>query len=516
MRESVSEKHLWNTKALVLLFTVLGVLAPACSRTGSALEQTTTPSGPVDTPSSSSAEPQPNSPSPPASSPAVTPVPLDVNDISFLWPVPQTKADVDALISLNDDAADGKLFSADLLGKLMEEAKTVSVGSGPKIQLPDEVQFKQTKTWKVAGIRVNPSALGTNPIALARGGAIPSFRLIVQPITQNGNAFQIHDFTAHIVFLQTLPHPDDTKPFQPDKDAFDAIIKDLREIKAFLQAAGVNTTGQELGVHPGFRFSDKVNEVPGFTDRIRSLLKTHANSKRLGVISFMGVPGKNEPWIFFKIAINNGALVRVPISGNFGVEPKAQPAAQMLSFASNRNGDVVPAPIPSASALGSGFGVGTALLFRQDVISHLDDSLFPNAPDLPGKLKLRHVADFVANSGLRNTGNTDCVSCHTESTRRNNIPGLTAPEEIAFKHPEGISKVAAAVLPKDKWNVRAFGWGFNFFTNTGFKPTVTQRAANEAAESADLINKGFSAFTPTVPQPVAMSDHSKGEQGLFQ
>src|SRR5262249_41199075 len=46
-----------------------------------------------------------------------TPAPLDVNDISFLWPVPQTKADVDALISLDDQAADGKLFSDELLNK---------------------------------------------------------------------------------------------------------------------------------------------------------------------------------------------------------------------------------------------------------------------------------------------------------------------------------------------------------------------------------------------------------------
>jgi hypothetical protein len=39
------------------------------------------------------------------------PSPLDVNDISFLWPVPQNKADVDALISLDEQAADGKKSS---------------------------------------------------------------------------------------------------------------------------------------------------------------------------------------------------------------------------------------------------------------------------------------------------------------------------------------------------------------------------------------------------------------------
>jgi hypothetical protein len=416
--------------------------------------------------------------------------------------VPQTKADVDALISLNDQAADGKIFPDELFGKLIDEAKTLGVGNS-RISFPNEAEFRKPITWKVAGIRVNPSALGTHPLALMHGGIIPSIRLIVQPITINGDKFQIHDFTAHVVFLQTFPHPDKSKPFQPDNDAFDAIVKDLREIKAFLEQAGVTTANRELNIHPGFRFTDKSNEVPGFTDRLRALLKTHLSSKRLGVISFMGIPGKNEPWTFFKVTVENGNLTREQVSGHFVLtDPnQTQPMSQMLSNVSG-NMKADPAPVPDANVPRQGFGVGTALLFRPDIASHLDDDLFPTATNEARGLKLRHVADFIANPALRNTGNTDCVSCHTETTRRNTIAGLIAPEGIAFKHPVGISKVAASVLPKDKWNVRAFGWGFNFFVDKGFKPTITQRAANEAAQSADLMNKG--PLVPPVPQPVAL------------
>jgi hypothetical protein len=436
-----------------------------------------------------------NSPTP---VPTPTPPPLDVNDISFLWPVPQTKAEVASLISLNDDANDGKILPEELLGKLMDEAKTVKVGDS-QIKLPNEADFKKPITWKVAGIRVNPTALGTNPNALLRGGIIPSIRLIVQPVTVNGDKFEIHDFTAHVVFLQTLPRPDKTKPFQPDNDAFAAVIKDLRGIKALLEQNGVTTANRELNVHPGFRFNGQVNEVPGFTDKIRALLKTHLSSKRLGVISFMGIPGHNEPWIFFKVTVENGNLAREPVSGNFS-SPQ-QPMSQRLSFLSNKN--VEPAPVPDPAVVFKGFGIGTALLFAPDVAAHLDDDLFPAASDaLTRQLKVRHVADFIANPSFRNTGNTDCVSCHTETTRRNTIPGLAAPEGIAFKHPAGISKVAMSLLPKDKWNLRDFGWGFNFFIDKGFKATITQRAANEAAESADVINKGSMALP--VPQPVAL------------
>ena len=434
-------------------------------------------------------------------SPTPTPTPLDVNDISILWPVPQTKADVDALISLNDEAADGKIMSEELLGKLMDEAKGVSVGD-TQISLPDEDQFRKPVTWKVAGIRVNPSALGSNPLALMQGGVIPSVRLIVQPVTVTGDKVEVHDFTAHVVFTQTLPRPDKTKPFQPNNDAFNALISDFRELKAFLQQAGVTTTGQALNVHPGFRFNGKSNEVPGFTDKIRSILKKHLSSSRLAVISFMGIPGHFEPWIFFKVTVDNGNLAREPVSGHFDPSQK-QPMAQLLRNVGDMSAE--PAPVPDATAVRQGFGVGTSLLFPSTVASHLDDSILPAAMDPATKqLKLRHVADFIANPFLRNTANTDCVSCHTETTRRKNIGGLTAPEGIAFKQPAGISKVADAMLPKDTWNVRNFGWGFNFFAKKTFKPTITQRAANEAAESADLINKGMSALP--VPQPVAQAD----------
>jgi hypothetical protein len=511
-----SMSRLRNSSALIILsIASLAMPAPAAE------EPSATPPA-SSTLSMSPTRDQAKAPPVPESTPTVSPdsvarprltaIPLplpppvlDINDVSFLWPVPQTKADVDALISLNDAGADGKIFPDILLGKLIDEAKTVGVGND-KINFPNEAEFKNPATWKVVGIRVNPSALGSNVAALTRGGIIPSIRLIVQPVTVSGNNFQIHDVTAHVVFLQTLPRPDKTKPFQPDNAAFGAVVRDIRDIKAFLEKAGVRTKGRELDVHPGFRLAanrkDR-NPVPGFTDKLRGLLKTHLSSKRLGVISFMGIEGGFEPWIFFKVTVENGNLVREPISGNFSSSTNQAPIlSQMISFRSGAKVD--PAPVKDVNAMTQGFGISTSLLFPVNINSHLDDILFPGAPSEPAKsFKVRHVADFIANPFFRNTGNTDCVSCHTETTRRNTL-GLTATPGIAFKQPAGISKVATVVLPKDKWNLRDFGWGLNFFENRTFKATITQRAANEAAESADLINNG--SLTLPVSQPVAQVD----------
>jgi hypothetical protein len=84
--------------------------------------------------------------------------PLAVNDISILWPVPKTKADADAVISLADTASDGQIMPTAIFKTLIETAKTVNV-DGVAIQFPDG-SFEDPKTWKVAGIRVNPTALG--------------------------------------------------------------------------------------------------------------------------------------------------------------------------------------------------------------------------------------------------------------------------------------------------------------------------------------------------------------------
>src|SRR5882757_6438845 len=141
--------------------------------------------------------------------------PLDVNDISFLWPVPKTKADADELISLADAASDGPIMPPAIFNALIETAKTVNV-DGVAIRFPDG-SFEDPKTWKVAGIRVNPTALGTNPKALGLA-EIPGIRLIVQPVTLNGGVATVHDFAMHVVFNYIQPGMP-PKQAVPDKAA---------------------------------------------------------------------------------------------------------------------------------------------------------------------------------------------------------------------------------------------------------------------------------------------------------
>lgn len=414
---------------------------------------------------------------------------FDINDTSFLWPVPKTKADVDALISLDDLAADGKILPDGVFSNLMNTAKTVGVGNS-QISFPAGIS-EQSHCWKVVGIRINPSAFGPDPAVIQQTGVVPGIRLIVQPVTMTGEVVVVHDFTAHLAFNYVT---NNAMPFSPDKVAFGAIVSDLTSIKAFLAQAHVFTTNQELNVHPGF-----AHNVPGFTDKLRALLAKHLKRNRLQIISFMGIPGEFEPWIFFNVEVEtNDALTMLGVKGNFATN---QVSSQKLSFRGVPQVD--PAPVPDPGAPINGFGVSTSLLFRNDIASHLDDPIFPgNSNAVTSKLKLRDVADLIANPQQHHIANTDCISCHTESSLRNRISGLISQDGIEFQYPSGISKVAPSALPNNKWNLRNFGWGFNFNGATSFfSPTVSQRAANEAAESTDFINRNYLA--PLNAQPAS-------------
>jgi hypothetical protein len=404
---------------------------------------------------------------------------LDVNDISFLWPVPKTKEDADALISLADAASDGPIMPPAIFKALIEMAKTVGV-NGRTIQFPD-ASFEDPRTWKVAGIRVNPTALGTNPKALAIA-EIPGIRLIVQPVTVNGDVATVNDFTMHVVFNFTQKGTP-PKLFSPNKAAFGPIIQDLRSIK---ESMGIQTTGIPLQVHPGFSPDPKP-----LTGKLREFLKRHLASSQLdgqqqAAISFMGIPSRFEPWIFFKVKVDVAAatLTSIPVSGVFD---STNPESEMLSFA-NPDGQVVPEPqLPQAVT-----GVSTARLFPTVAAADFDNPISPGATNqLLQHFKVRDTMDIVANPQITSTLTTDCVSCHTESTRRNAMGNILSQPGTAFKPAVGISGVSEDVLPKDTWNLRNFGWGFNFHDGQTFHPTVSQRAANEAAESADYINKNY-------------------------
>ena len=131
----------------------------------------------------------------------------------------------------------------------------------------------------------------------------------------DGDVATVHDFAMHVVFNFIQPGAP-PKLIAPNKAAFGPIVQDLRALK---DSMPLQTSGMPLQVHPGFSPDPKP-----LTDKLREFLKKHLASSQLdrrqqSAISFMGIPGEFEPWIFFKVQVDvaTGTLIRIPVSGVF-------------------------------------------------------------------------------------------------------------------------------------------------------------------------------------------------------
>ena len=155
-----------------------------------------------------------------------------------------------------------------------------------------------------------------------------------------------------------------------------------------------------------------------------------------------------EPWIFF--ATNKQSRRDVWAAATAGAGRQEFP--KMLKF----DGAVV--PTPATRNVDTTRGVSTSLLFPREAASKLADPVFG---DIPRPL-LRDIPDIISHPRQSHCYTTDCISCHSETTRRNDPrlkAGIAAGDgKFRYTPPAGISGVDEAVLPQTKWNVRNLGW----------------------------------------------------------
>jgi hypothetical protein len=430
--------------------------------------------------------------------PAIGQDAFDVNDVSILWPAPKSGADVANLISATETTGGTSLiwptaaFNA-ALGAAGNVVVNDPKGTPRSIFLPPEL--KTPANWKVASIRFDPAAPGTNPAIQKQSplGVLPQIRLIMQPVVVSGSSARVFDYTAHLVYNLSSPiqNPQGIDP------SFSPVVEALKKLKVGLKGQGIETAGH-LSVHPGLASAKSRTD---FTNQLRGVLKQFLTETKLANVAFMGLADGVEPWIFFPISKDkNGQFIPVGTPEMF----------------SRRNSAPV-LPTPQNKTFGT-VGVNTSLLFDPTVsISNINANVFPTSPDKAlNSMKFSDVADIIANPEVSHFFNTDCVSCHTESTRRNKFNLAPNSGSLAYKRPNGISGPDPALVPKGDpvgtWNVHNFGW----FPDTTPMETVTFRTANETADVVDFINRVYLAkAAPNVAvtgQPAATPVQAKNPQ----
>lgn len=415
---------------------------------------------------------------------------LASNDVTWLWPVPQSADELTSVISvasLHDDKGEPVWSDAQFADMLATaDGPAARVGSH-RIGLPASVRSKEV--WKVVAFRADPTAPGSHELIRKNFGDKPQLRLVLQPVTVEAGAVEVHDIAVHLVYSFMLPSNDQSSK-QPDKAHFREIVADLDMLKEFGEKAGVTTNGVPLGVHPGLKA-----KAPGLSEKVRAFLAKHLSSSRVDAMALMALEHP-EPWIFIPMA-------KIPPNvEHFGPIPFLP--AQMLSFRSPAG--VSPEPrvnnlnkVPSNVILPADEkdrrGVSTAPLFEDETID-LDAFAMIGKNEqgervLDAELKNRDIPDLIAHPDRSHFFNTDCLSCHTETSRR--LRFKLAPGPFAYLQGAEPPMIDDEVLPKHDWNVRNLGWfpPSPFIGGGPTAPTVTQRTANETAEVVAFIEREY-------------------------
>jgi hypothetical protein len=413
--------------------------------------------------------------------------PLSGNDISILFPPPKKAADLANLIAVSDLAgptgsSPQRLWSDTDFGRFIAIAENPERPGIPdsgvaRIGLPGDV--KKIGAWFVAGIRIDAGAPGLSKEIIEQFGRQPQIRLIIQPVTNGPDGFQVHDIAGHLIFnfnLEPDPALAGCEPFKrskPDDEKFKAIVRDVAALRDQLAAGKFGgakvTTAGDLNVHPGLSGAS----AKPFRDALKAMLEKHLSQERLLTAAVMGVD-EPEPWIFV-------SMLKVPQLGGFIAVPgptlDGVHAAQMLSFRSGKH--VVPQPstnnlnpITCRHAALQNPPLGKADRKGVSTSAFIDSSV--------GDARVNEIVNIIADPKKSHFFNTDCVSCHTETAQplAKNVKNFTVP---------GVSK---KVLPKETWNVRNFGWFPSFLqSDGGAAATITRRTAAETAEVVSFINK---------------------------
>jgi len=409
--------------------------------------------------------------------------PLSANDVSILFPPPKTAADMANLIALSDLAgptgSPQRLWSDEDFAHFLANAENPERPGTPdsgahRIHLPDGV--KNIGAWFVAGIRIDPGAPGLSKDIIAQFGRQPQIRLIVQPVTNGPEGFKVHDTAGHLIFSFSLaPDPplDGCAPFprsKPDDDAFKAIIRDVAALRDQLAAgkfggAKVATAG-DMNVHPGLLGAS----AKPFRDALKAMLEKNLSPQRLNTMAVMGLDAP-EPWIFV-------SMLKVPVAGFIPVPGPTLDGlhvAQMFSIIGGKH--VVPQPSTNNQ---------NPITCRHAALQNpplpvADRKGVSTSAFIDGNVadsRVLEIVNIIADPKQSHFFNTDCVSCHTETAQplTKNVKNFAVPG------------VAKAVLPKENWNVRNFGWFPSFLQGGPAAATITRRAAAETADVVSFIN----------------------------
>ncbi len=375
-------------------------------------------------------------PTPPCDAPGAPPCAAadggyDLNDVSFLYPLPPP-ARLDALLALDADGGRGALLPRALYDAMPEL----------------EQGTPRATTWaqlRVVAVRVDPCFPGSAPPAPA--SCVQQVRLVAQPVRNGldaGVPTTTADATVHLFY--TLA----------DADFLEA-RRALRQLK---ELAGAATDSRPLDVHPVM-----LREGPdgAYAGALSEAVIRLCGEQNLSRVAFMAVATGGNTWTFGAFDVVGGGLVDATIPR---LTDKTRQGVQELGSESFHNGVLLPGA-PNDPML--------ALLAEREM-RLLDARSLDRA--LTAALRVEHPD--------RSSPRTvDCASCHVASRARRHAEAFHQQDNSAhadaFQAPARFDLRRVDAAGDDPRALRAFGY-------FGAKSALSQRTINESAAVAQALS----------------------------
>ena len=350
---------------------------------------------------------------------------FDLNDVSFLFPLPATRA-----------------VESQLLG--IEGLLPQALYSQVPLLIDDRDADQLYGALRVVSARIDPCFPGSTPPAAPT--CIKQIRLVAQPmatVDDGGVELTPADATVHL-FYELSP------------EQFDSAVQALHQLRD--QAAG-RTDGRPLEVHPVMR----VEGLSGpYATALKAMISRLCTPQTLRRVAFMHVAAGGNAWRFGAFDLVDGAMVEATIPRTS--ELTAQ-GVQEFGTTEFRNGDLQPAAP----------GDQLKVLLSESSMRLTDDRTLTKA------LK---SALTIENPGLSSPKTIDCASCHVASRARSNAERRRGVDTSAwverFVAPARFDARRTDAVGDNPKALRAFGY-------QGREGAWSLRTINESALIADAL-----------------------------
>lgn len=376
-------------------------------------------------------EGEPESDAPPsASHPTQLTAEVGVDDVSFLYPLPELRLRL-SLLGANETGPRGPLLPQEVVRSLPPL---------DTLQTNDDLYY----LFRVLSVRIDPCFPGLG--VKEERDCKNQIRLVMQPVVLEvrGAGLTTMDLALHLFY--TL-----------GRDELAGFLQELTDLRA---AAGIARADGPVGVH---RALAKEGIEGPFAKAFRTLLLDHAGKDNLTRVTFMGVEQVGQIWRFGGFDLDGGKATAMSI-------PLVNVNEQIF-----QNRDLDGATFTAA-------GTSPPSPSEDDIRLLFDPVALASATDDARRAAYRHALR-IENPKTSSPETIDCATCHVAMAARRFVEktyGLSAdgvPER--YVHPRGMPLDGATVARTNE--LRAFGY-------LDARPSISQRTVNETAEVVLHVN----------------------------